>query len=282
MDFKNKVVLITGAGRGLGWAYAQAFAAAGAKVVLNDGGCDGLGAGQEAQVAHTAVASLRAAGGEAVAHTLALGDEAACADLVETAVAAYGGIDVVVHNAGWVGYQPVADSTDAFLAQALSLGVWVPIWLAKHAWPYLQKSANPRMVLTTSDRAMFVDYGQVGLVAYSASKMGQLGVMNGLATDGRDFGLRVNAISPVAKTRMWGMTEAPPDLKPEWVTPGVLYLASATCQDSGYVLRASNGQFTATRFVENPGVQYPYDLARVTAGTAAEVAARWADIKEDA
>lgn len=136
------------------------------------------------------------------------------------------------------------------------------------------------MVLTTSDRAMYAEYGQVGLVGYAASKMAQIGVMNGLAADGQAFGLKVNAISPVAKTRMWGVAAAPADLKPQWVTPGVLYLASAQCVDSGYVLRASNGQFTATRYVENPGVDYPYDLARVSAATMAEVAAQWPQIKE--
>jgi len=90
----------------------------------------------------------------------------------------------------------------------------------------------------------------------------------------------IRAISPVAKTRMWGVTQPPEELKPEWVTPGVLYLASALCRDTGYILRASNGQFTATRFSENSGVSYPRDLARVEATSLAEVAERWSRIKE--
>ncbi len=279
MDFTGITVVITGAGRGLGWAYAQAFAAAGANVVVNDGGCDGLGGGEDGGVAEAAAERLRAAGGQAVAHGRALASEADCADLIDTAVQAFGGVDVVVHNAGWVGYQALPAHEDAFMAQALCLGVWVPVWLAKQAWPWWQRSAHPRLVLTTSDRAMYLDYGQVGLLAYSASKMGQLGVMNGLATDGQAMGLRVNAVSPVAKTRMWGVSDAPQDLKPEWVTPGVLYLASAACVDSGYVLRASNGQFAATRFEEQPGVDYPYDLRQVKAATGAQVAQLWPQIK---
>ncbi|WP_363263358.1 SMP-30/gluconolactonase/LRE family protein [Pseudomonas sp.] len=79
---------------------------------------------------------------------------------------------------------------------------------------------------------------------------------------------------------MWGVSQAPQELKPEWVTPGVLYLASALCHDTGYILRASNGQFTATRLCENSGVSYPRDLARVEAASLAEVAARWSRIKE--
>ncbi|MFJ4452646.1 SMP-30/gluconolactonase/LRE family protein [Pseudomonas sp. NPDC089392] len=79
---------------------------------------------------------------------------------------------------------------------------------------------------------------------------------------------------------MWGISQPPQELKPEWVTPGVLYLASALCHDTGYILRASNGQFTATRFSENSGVSYPRDLGRVQASNLAEVAERWSRIKE--
>ncbi len=104
---------------------------------------------------------------------------------------------------------------------------------------------------------MYQRYAQPGLVAYAAGKMAQVGIMNALSMEGQEHGILVNAISPVAKTRMWGISQPPEELKPEWVTPGVLYLASALCHDTGYILRASNGQFTATRFNENSGVSYP-------------------------
>ena len=138
----------------------------------------------------------------------------------------------------------------------------------------------PRVVLTTSDRAMYQRYAQAGLVAYAAGKMAQLGIMNALSMEGAAHGILVNAVSPVAKTRMWGISGQPPDLTPEAVAPGVIYLASADCHDSGYILRASNGQFSATRFEENPGVDYPLDLARVHAASAVDVARLWASIKE--
>ncbi len=76
-----------------------------------------------------------------------------------------------------------------------------------------------------------------GLVAYAAGKMAQVGIMNALSMEGQEHGILVNAISPVAKTRMWGISQPPEELKPEWVTPGVLYLASALCHDTGYILR---------------------------------------------
>ncbi|MNE41235.1 putative short-chain type dehydrogenase/reductase [compost metagenome] len=150
-----------------------------------------------------------------------------------------------------------------------------PIWLSKHAWPHLKRSAAPRVVLTTSDRAMYAQYAQVGLTAYAAGKMAQIGIMNALSMEGREHGILVNAVSPVAKTRMWGITQPPENLKPEWVTPGVLYLASSLCQDTGLILRASNGQFTATRFCENPGVDYPTDLAGIKCASVQEVASQW-------
>ncbi len=77
-----------------------------------------------------------------------------------------------------------------------------------------------------------------------------------------------------------GVDGEPDNLKPEWVAPGVVFLASGQCQDTGYILRASNGQFTATRFVENPGVDYPVELARVSASSAEQVAQQWERIKE--
>lgn len=200
--------------------------------------------------------------------------------MVETAVEAFGRLDIVIHNAGWVGYQAIEEAQPEFVERALGINVYSPIWLCKHAWPYLRQSSAARVVLTSSDRAMYQPYAQPGLTAYAAGKMAQLGIMNALSREGAADGILVNAVAPVAKTRMWGVNGEPDNLKPQWVTPGVIFLASAQCQDSGYILRASNGQFTATRFVENPGVDYPLDLARIRADSAEQVARLWEQIKE--
>ena len=127
---------------------------------------------------------------------------------------------------------------------------------------------------------MYQQYAQSGLTAYAAGKMAQVGIMNALSMEGLEHKILVNAVSPVAKTRMWGETGMPANLKPEWVTPGVIYLASDACQDTGFILRASNGQFTATRFKENLGVDYPIDLARIKASSVEEIAELWSSIKE--
>lgn len=280
MPFTNKVAIVTGGGQGLGLDYARALLARGARVVISDLGTDRAGEGADQALVEQAVQALQAQGGDVVAHIGRLDDEPGCQQLVELAIERFGALDILIHNAGWVGYQDIEDQQEAFLERALGISVHAPVWLAKHAWKHLKRSAAPRIVLTTSDRAMYQRYAQPGLVAYAAGKMAQVGIMNALSMEGLEHGILVNAISPVAKTRMWGVSQPPEDLKPEWVTPGMLYLASDLCRDTGFILRAANGQFTATRFCENSGVTYPRDLARVQAASLDEVAARWSRIKE--
>ncbi|MCH4881525.1 MULTISPECIES: SDR family oxidoreductase [Pseudomonas] len=280
MDFNGKTAIVTGAGRGLGLSYARELARLGAHVLISDIGADRQGAAADASVAHDAAQALAAQGYSVIGHHGELVSETGCRQLVETAVEAFGRLDIVIHNAGWVGYQAIEEAQPEFVERALGINVYSPIWLCKHAWPHLRQSSAARVVLTSSDRAMYQPYAQPGLTAYAAGKMAQLGIMNALSREGAADGILVNAVAPVAKTRMWGVNGEPDNLKPQWVTPGVIFLASAQCQDSGYILRASNGQFTATRFVENPGVDYPLDLARIRADSAEQVARLWEQIKE--
>ncbi|WP_339467092.1 SDR family oxidoreductase [Pseudomonas lurida] len=280
MDFTGKTAIVTGGARGLGLSYARALAQGGARVVISDIGADNVGAGRDGLVVQAAAEALQAEGLTVIGHGGDLSTHEGCQQLIAFTLEAFGQLDILIHNAGWVGYQNITDLDAAFLQRAMDINLYAPLWLCKHAWPHLLRSSAPRIILTTSDRAMYAQYEQTGLVAYSAGKMAQLGIMNALSHEGLEAGIKVNAVSPVAKTRMWGVTDAPDELKPEWVTPGVVFLASAQCEDTGYILRASNGQFTATRFTENPGVQYPRDLARIKASNAQEVAAAWDRIKQ--
>ena len=280
MDFAGKTAIVTGAGQGLGLSYARELARLGANVVISDIGADTLGEGADASIANEAARALASEGYSVLGHHADLASERGCELLVAAAVDAFGRLDILIHNAGWVGYQRIEEVEPGFIERALDVNVYAPVWLCKHAWKYLRQSSTARVVLTTSDRAMYQPYAQPGLVAYAAGKMAQLGIMNALSMEGMADGVLVNAVSPVAKTRMWGVTEAPVNLKPEWVTPGVVFLASEQCRDTGYIVRASNGQFTATRFVENPGVDYPVDLARIKANSAEQVAQLWEQIKE--
>ncbi|WP_321837695.1 MULTISPECIES: SDR family NAD(P)-dependent oxidoreductase [Pseudomonas] len=280
MNFTGKTAIVTGAGRGLGFIYARELARLGANVVISDIGADNIGDGADTSIALDAARTLQSEGYSVVGHHGDLASEQGCRQLIETAIEAYGQLDIVIHNAGWVGYQSIEEAESSFIERALDINIYTPIWLCKHAWKYLRQSAVARVVLTSSDRAMYQQYAQPGLVAYAAGKMAQLGIMNALSMEGATDGILVNAVSPVAKTRMWGVTGEPDNLKPQWVAPGVIFLASELCQDTGYILRASNGQFTATRFAENKGVDYPVDLARVKASSAEQIAQLWDHIKE--
>ncbi|KAB0489921.1 SDR family NAD(P)-dependent oxidoreductase [Pseudomonas psychrophila] len=280
MNFSGKTAVVTGAGRGLGLSYARELAKLGANVVISDSGADKMGDGIDDSVVLDAAHTLEAQGYNVIGHHGDLAGEQVCQQLIETAIDAFGQLDIVIHNAGWVGYQSIEEAQSTFIERALDINIYSPIWLSKHAWKYLRRSEAARVVLTSSDRAMYQHYAQPGLTAYASGKMAQLGIMNALSMEGAADGILVNAVSPVAKTRMWGVSGEPDNLKPQWVTSGVIFLASELCQDTGYILRASNGQFTATRFVENPGVDYPLDLARVKASSAEQVARLWDQIKE--
>ncbi|MCG8291736.1 SDR family NAD(P)-dependent oxidoreductase [Pseudomonas entomophila] len=269
-----KTVLITGGARGLGLAAARALAESGARVMITDLGTDNQGRGSDPLVVAAAAAELRALGLQVEGLCRDLTDEAQCRELIEACVACFGGLDVLIHNAGWVDYQMVEQTTGDFLGRALGINVQAPLWLCKHAWPYLKQSPAPRIVLGTSDRAMYRCHARPGLAAYSAGKMAQLGLMNALAAEGAPHGILVNALSPVARTRMWGEQGEPEDLKPEWVAPGFVFLASADCTLSGHVLRASNGQFLMTRFEEGMDVEYPRDLQGVSAESLHRLAQR--------
>ena len=275
IDFSNRVALVTGAGRGLGLAYAIALAARGAIVVIQDSGTDGAGRGADPGVAATAAARVALDGGTAAGTSAPIATRGECAALVGGIVRDYGRLDILIHNAGWVGYQPVEALDPEFLERMLQVGIHSALWLAQAAWPAMREQGFGRILLTTSDRAIYPAYAQKGLAAYAAAKLATVGIANVLALEGRDEGILVNAISPVAKTRMWGVEGEPDELHPDAVVPGALYLVSPGSAASGWVLRAANGQFVATQSLDADGVAYPRDLAGVAAATPEAVAAAW-------
>ena len=273
--FDNRVAVVTGAGRGLGFAYAKLLARRGARVVIHDIGADAGGAGREPCVAEAAAERLRAQGFEVSAASGSIEDRSGCRALIESTLLVYRRLDILIHNAGWVGYQAIEKLEPDFLARMMALGVETPLWLAQSAWPTMKAQGYGRILLTTSCRALYPEYAQTGLAAYAAAKMATIGVSNILAHEGAPHGILVNAISPVAKTRMWGIDGEPDDLHPDAVAPGAVFLASEACSASAVVLRASNGQFHALKAREGEGVDYPRDLQAVAADTPEAVAAAW-------
>lgn len=274
----NHVAIITGSGRGLGAAYARLLAERGAHVVVHDAGVNKDGTGFDPNVAADAASRIREAGGVAFANNVILDSRDNCYSLVETTLLKFGRLDILIHNAGWVAYQSVQELTPDFLQRAISINLEAPTWLAQAAFGIMKQQNYGRIVLTTSDRAIYQQYALSGLAAYAMGKMAQIGLMNVLAVEGQEHGIVVNAISPVAKTRMWNIQDEPLDLQPDQVAPGVLYLASPECRESGFILRASNGQFTAARWIERDNVDYPFNLGAVESSSAEDLATRWQEI----
>jgi NAD(P)-dependent dehydrogenase (short-subunit alcohol dehydrogenase family) len=239
--FDGQVVVITGAGRGLGAAYARLIAARGGTIVVHDAGVAQDGSGFDPSVADAVVAEINAAGGVATACYENLEDAAAGQRVIEFAVARFGRVDALINNAGLVVFAAVSETELAVWDRMISIGISAPFHLARAAIPHMHKQGYGRIVFTTSGRAMRVEDCVPGLTAYSAAKMAQVGLMVGLAAELRDTNIRVNAISPVAATRV--LRRNAPELTPELVAPGVAFLASTACTASGVILHAAGGRF---------------------------------------
>ena len=147
-----------------------------------------------------------------------------------------------MHNAGLVIFAPIEETDPTTWDRMVNLGIHAPFHLVQGALPHMRRQGYGRIVLTTSGRAMRLDSAAPGLAAYCIGKMGQLGLMVGVAAETRDTDIRINAVSPVAATRV--LRRHAPELRPEHVAPGVAFLASSLCNFSGVVLRAAGGRFS--------------------------------------
>jgi NAD(P)-dependent dehydrogenase (short-subunit alcohol dehydrogenase family) len=269
--FDGQVVVVTGAGRGLGAAYARLLAARGGTVVVHDAGVAQDGSGFDPSVADAVVSEIAAIGGTAAACYENLEDAAACLRVVEFAMARFGRLDALVHNAGLVIFARLEETDAAVWDRMVAIGVDAPFHLARAAVPHMRRQGYGRIVLTTSGRAMRAEDCVPGLIAYSAGKMAQVGLMVGLAAELRDTDIRINAVSPVAATRV--LRRDAPELRPELVAPGVAFLASSACTTSGAVLNAAGGRFSAAWWDRSDGL----DLGPMPASPE-DIAIRWQQI----
>lgn len=276
--FKDQVVLITGAARGLGLAYARCIGQLGATVLIQDIGANPEGEGTDPLVAERAADTLRSEGLDVRVITGDLGTREGCHTLCADALRVAARLDAVIHNAGWVAYEKIGMIEERSFDRMMTVTAKAPLWLTQAVWPAMKAAGYGRIVMTTSCRALYPQYVHQGLASYAAAKMAVAGLVNVLAEEGKRDGIIVNAVSPVAKTRMWGAEEEPDELLPSAVAPGVAYLASAQCTEGGWILRAANGQFHATKAAEAAGVDYPRNLQAIQASTAQEVAQNWASI----
>jgi NAD(P)-dependent dehydrogenase (short-subunit alcohol dehydrogenase family) len=252
--FDGKVAIVTGAGGGLGRQHALELARRGAKVVVNDlgGSMDGSGGGSDA--ANKVVEEIKALGGEAIANGSSVTDDAGVARMVKDAMDAWGRIDILIANAGILRDKTFAKMEFADFNVVVDVHLNGTVKPVKAVWEIMRAQNYGRIVVTTSSSGLYGNFGQSN---YGAAKLGLIGLMNTLKLEGQKNNVHVNAISPVAATRMTenlGMPQAVLDqLKPELVTPGVVFLCSEEAP-TGAILTAGAGAFALARIVETEGV----------------------------
>jgi NAD(P)-dependent dehydrogenase (short-subunit alcohol dehydrogenase family) len=225
ISFKDKVAIVTGAGGGLGRAHALELAKLGAKVVINDLGGSLDGSGGNSQAAEKVVAEIVAAGGEAIANGASVSDDAGVAHLIKQTMDKWGRIDVLIANAGILRDKSFGKMELKDFTAVMDVHLLGTVKPCKAVWEIMKAQGYGRIVVTTSSTGLYGNFGQTN---YGAAKASLVGFMNSLKLEGAKDNIKVNAICPVAATRM---TEAlmPPAvlemLKPEFVSPAVSFIA---------------------------------------------------------
>ena len=253
--FDNRVAIVTGAGNGLGRAHALLLASRGAKVVVNDPGGAVDGKGGTHAAADKVVDEIKAAGGTAVANYDSVAEAVSAANIVKTAVDSFGTVDIVVNNAGVLRDKTFHNMTIEDLDFVVKVHFLGTAYVTHAAWPILRAKAYGRVVVTSSNSGIYGNFGQAN---YGGAKLAVVGFMNALRLEGQKYNILVNALAPVAGTRMTESLMAPEvvaKLKPEYVSPMVAYLCSEQCQRTGEIWSAGAGYFARIEYREAPGVR---------------------------
>ncbi|WP_260581947.1 SDR family oxidoreductase [Sphingopyxis sp. PET50] len=268
LRFDERVVIVTGAGNGLGRSHALEFARRGAMVVVNDLGGGIHGGGASKSVAQGVVDEIKAAGGEAVANTDSVehGDK-----IVQTAMDTYGAVDVVVNNAGVLRDASFAKMTEEDWDTIYRVHLYGGYSVSKAAWPHMREANYGRIIMTTSVAGVYGNFGQAN---YSAAKLGLFGLAQTLAIEGGPRNILCNTVAPTAGSRLTAtvlpkeVTEA---LKPEYVTPAVVLLSHENCPVTGKLFEVGGGWVSQTRWEQTQGVFFQDDF------TADDLLARWGE-----
>ena len=258
ISFKDRVAIVTGAGGGLGRAYALELAARGAKVVVNDlgGARDGTGTSDAAE---KVVEEIKAAGGEAMAKGGSVTEYEQMVEMVAKAKEAWGGVHVLINNAGILRDKSFAKMTDADWDLIYKVHVEGAYKTTKAAWDHMKNNNFGRIIFTSSTSGIYGNFGQAN---YGMAKLGLYGFTRTLAIEGRKNNIFVNAIAPTGGTRM---TEglfpegAFEKLKPELVSPLVAYLCSEECKETGSLFEVGGGWMGKVRWERSLGIGFNPD-----------------------
>lgn len=254
--FDGRVVIVTGAGQGLGRAHALELARRGARMVVNDVGGARDGTGASGAAAEAVAREIRAAGGEAIASAADVAEFDQVQAMVDQALERWGRVDVLVNNAGILRDKTFARMDLRDFRAVVDVHLIGSVNCTKAVWEPMRERQYGRIVMTTSSSGLYGNFGQTN---YGAAKMAVVGFMNSLALEGGKHGIRVNAIAPIAATRM---TEdvMPANvlglLAPEAVTPAVVFLASEGAP-TRQVLAAGAGGYARVAIQETAGIFLP-------------------------
>lgn len=256
--FDGRVAVVTGAGAGLGRAHALGLAKLGAKVVVNDMGAARDGSGGSLSPADAVVEEIIKAGGEAMADGADVSNYEQVKEMVARASMKWGSVDLMVANAGILRDKSFGKMEPDDFAKVIAVHLTGTYNCCKAVWDGMRERNYGRIVLTTSSSGLFGNFGQAN---YAAAKAGMVGLMNVLAEEGRKTNVRINTISPTAATRMTEGLIGPEILalmKPESITPAVLYLLSEDAP-TRTIMGAGAGSFAVIKVVETEGLNLPQD-----------------------
>ena len=242
IQFDDRVVVVTGAGGGLGKTYALEFAKRGAKVVVNDLGGASDGSGASASMADQVVKEITEAGGTAVANHDSVSTPEGGEAIVKSAIESFGKLDVVINNAGILRDKTFAKLSPEELEIVLDVHLKGAFFVSQPAFRNMKENNYGRFVFTASAAGIFGNFGQTN---YGAAKMGLVGLSNVLAVEGVKYNIKSNVIAPIARTRLTENLLGPlaDNLAPECVTPLTVFLASEANENTHEIYSVGGGRF---------------------------------------
>ena len=257
LGFDGRVAIVTGAGGGLGREHALLLASRGARVVVNDlgGGLHGEG-GRDATAAESVAKEIEAAGGVAVADSNTVATPEGGDAIVQTALDAFGQVDIVVNNAGILQDKTFHNMTPEMAHAVVDVHLHGAFNVTRPAWVKMREQGYGRVVNTASNSGLLGNFGQAN---YGAAKMGLVGFTRVLAAEGAKYNIKVNALAPVARTRMTAdlLGEMADKVGPELVSPIVGWLVHEDCPVTGEIYSAAGGRIARYFVALTPGYYNP-------------------------